>query len=118
MNIILPNESYEESARSLSDEELNSQRSENLQTMRSLTGEGWLSSPLAEIWRGHELALLEYQHAICYEWHVVRGHEDSILQKTYEIFWDCPYVDFEQQPPWWMDPDLREKNSYSNETNR
>jgi hypothetical protein len=47
----------------------------------TMVPKGWSHHPAVLMWRGHELALLEYQKAVCAEW-VARGYKDSCLEKT------------------------------------
>lgn len=50
------------------------------------SNEGWVNHPATRMWRGFEWVLLSYQNAICDEWAINRGFNDSCRDKTEEIF--------------------------------
>lgn len=129
MQTFLPFDSFEESARALDDRRLGKQRVETLQIMKALIHPsttvktemiddvvvdlpkhrwypkktGWVNHPATVMWRGYEWALLQYQYAICSEWHIVRGKPDTCLEKTYRLFWDAPYLYHDRvDEPWWF----------------
>lgn len=106
MQTFLPYESYSESAKVLDDKRLGKQRVETLQIMDTLVNnKGWTNHPAVGMWRGYEYSLLYYQEAVCHEWHIVRGYEDTCLRKTTEIFWDAPWLvddDSVAIKPWWI----------------
>lgn len=107
MQTFLPFASYKQSAAVLDDKRLGKQRVETLQIMTALcNGGGWINHPATKMWRGYEFSLLYYQHAICMEWHVVRGFDDSCLRKTADIFWDS-YLGISAEDvaikPWWIE---------------
>jgi len=56
-------------------------RPKELWERQRFTPKGWSHHPAVLMWRGHELALFEYQKAICKEW-VKRGYSDSCLEKS------------------------------------
>lgn len=77
MQTFLPYRDFTASARSLDLKRLGKQRVENLQIMLTLlTGKtaegekrkGWPNHPAVKMWRGYEICLLKYQHAICSVW--------------------------------------------------
>lgn len=84
MQTFLPYPSFVDSAQVLDRQRLGKQRVENLQIMKVLVGasSGWANHPAVRMWRGHEGALLAYQHAVCSEWVDVRGYKDTCLEKT------------------------------------
>lgn len=103
MQTFLPYPSFARSAAVLDDKRLGKQRVETLQIMASLiTNSGWNNHPAAKMWLGYELSLLEYQYAVCKEWHLVRGFEDTCLRKTMDLFWRCPYLAEDAVPPFWL----------------
>lgn len=101
MQTFLPYRSFESSARVLDQARLGKQRVETLQIMTALvTGKGWIHHPVTKMWRGYEFALLSYQEAICSEW-IKRGHNDSCLEKTRELFMQLPEeLRLPRIPPW------------------
>ena len=42
---------------------------------------GWYNHPAALMWKGHEMALLEYIRAMVSEW-ILRGYKSTILDKA------------------------------------
>lgn len=107
MQTFMPFESYSLSAAVLDDKRLGKQRVETLQIMSTLcrnNSKGWNNHPAVNMWRGYEYSLLYYQEAICREWHLDRGFEDTCLRKTGEIFWDTHTIDEEDVAikPWWI----------------
>ena len=106
MQTFLPSPDFEESASILDNRRLGKQRVETLQIMGALiTGRGWINHPAVKMWRGYEYSLLEYQLAICTEWHIYRGFEDTCLRKTMDIFWTAPYLALDISEPWWLGDD-------------
>lgn len=86
MQTFLPYADFAKSAAALDRQRLGKQRVENLQIMKTLlTGQGWVNHPATRQWQGYELALLDYQLAICDEWSVVRGYKDTCADKTIEL---------------------------------
>lgn len=108
MQTFLPYPSFEQSAAVLDQKRLGKQRVENLQIMAALiTNQGWTNHPATRMWLGYEYALLRYQYAICFEWHVVRGFQDTCLEKTYRLFWSAPYLREDACDPYWLgDPEF------------
>lgn len=108
MQTFLPYADFESSAAVLDRARLGKQRVETLQIMRSLnTGSGWQNHPAVRMWRGHELALWEYQIAVIREW-TGRGYADTCLDKTRlhlrEILEERNASEEEHLPPWMGDP--------------
>lgn len=101
MQTFLPYKSFESSARVLDQQRLGKQRVETMQIMTALVrGGGWANHPVTKMWRGYEYALMSYQQAICDEW-TRRGHRDSCLEKTREIFMELPPERrLPRVPPW------------------
>lgn len=88
MQTFLPYPSFSKSARVLDRQRLGKQRVETLQIMKTLlVGGGWSNHPAVRMWRGHELALLEYQDFVVQEW-VSRGYNDTCFMKTSELVHD------------------------------
>lgn len=105
MQTFMPFESYSLTAAVLDDKRLGKQRVETLQIMSALcTNRGWIHHPATNMWRGYEFSLLYYQNAICREWHLDRGFEDTCLRKTAEIFWNTHTIDESDVAikPWWV----------------
>lgn len=109
MQTFLPYESYELSAKVLDNRRLGKQRVETMQIMLALVDrKGWIHHPATKMWQGYEFSLLYYQYAMCWEWHMVRGFEDSCLRTTAEIFWNYQHLlgnyvlDLVNIPPWWL----------------
>lgn len=103
MQTFLPYPDFDASAAVLDHRRLGKQRVETLQIMKALLmGKGWVNHPATKMWRGFEYALLEYQEAICREWHINRGFEDTCLRKTYQLFWTNPYLIEDKHNPWWL----------------
>lgn len=87
MQTFLPYASFARSAAALDRIRLGNQRNETMQLTKALLvpGAGWSNHPAAAMWRGHEMALLDYQLAVCDEWTVVRGYRDTVAEKTIQI---------------------------------
>jgi hypothetical protein len=87
----LPKPDFAETAQVLDRQRLNKQALEAWQIM--LTNlkldpegnhrepKGWYNHPAALMWRGHEMALLEYIRAMVSEW-ILRGYKSTILDKA------------------------------------
>ena len=86
MQTFLPYPSLSRSASVLDRQRLGKQRVENLQVLKALLDPsyGWQSHPVVRMWRGHELALIAYQQAVCQEW-TGRGYRDTCLGKSYDL---------------------------------
>lgn len=64
---------------------------------------GWQNHPAVLMWKGYEPALLEYQYAICYEWHIMRGFNDSCLRKTINLLYGPgSWALIEPSEPFWL----------------
>lgn len=79
MQTFLPSPSYAESARVLDNRRLGKQRVECKQILLAMskTSGGWVNHPATKMWRGHEIELCRYAHAMCREW-VQRGYKDNL----------------------------------------
>ena len=103
MQTFLPYANFAQTASVLDDKRLGKQRVETLQIMTALvTHQGWVNHPATRMWLGYEYSLLEYQAAICFEWHIVRGYQDTCLRKTSEMFWRAPYLFEDHCDPFWL----------------
>ena len=90
MQILLPYRSFESSAKVLDHESLRRQRVETLQIMEAVVlGKTFRQHPVTKMWRGYAFALLSYQQCIYTEWSN-RGHIDSTLEKTNDLFNQLP----------------------------
>lgn len=92
------------SAAVLNRQHLGKQRVETYQIMIALLeGRGWIHHPVTKMWAGYEWALLHYQKAVCTEWHLKRGYDDTCMRKTFEVYVkhrgsvDAP----NRLPPWY-----------------
>lgn len=112
MQTFLPYASWEESARSLDRQRLGKQRVECLQILRSLSPnvetKGWANHPAVKMWKGHELALLNYGLYVCNEW-TDRGYKDTCADKMKAMIGDFSALSLEA-PEWWGDPRIHESH--------
>lgn len=105
MQTFLPWADYRASAASLDQKRLGKQRVETMQILNALTqpDHGWTNHPAVRMWRGYEVALFDYQEAVCSEW-TGRGYRDTCLLKTAMILTDAMdagiVVPTLQHPPW------------------
>ena len=79
MQTFLPFADFNQSAKVLDRMRLGKQRVEGLQIYNALTGQskGWVNHPATKMWRGYELALVEYTLIMCNEWRS-RGYNDNV----------------------------------------
>lgn len=102
MQTFLPYVNYSLSAKVLDRQRLGKQRIECKQILQTLLGEsdGWKNHPAVKMWRGYEIALIDYSFEICKEW-ICRGYKDNqmfwFLDKFYKM--ELVYV----QPIWLND---------------
>jgi hypothetical protein len=89
MQTFITNKSFNKSAQVLDNKRLGKQRVETYQIMKALLlpEYGWKNHPAVKMWKGYEVALLEYQKAICEEW-MSRGYKDTCLVKTIELYFE------------------------------
>lgn len=81
MQTFLPYKDFKQSAEVLDYRRLGKQRVEAWQIYQTLRhGSRWQNHPAVKMWKGHELALLEYAEQICLEWRS-RGYVDNMLEK-------------------------------------
>ncbi len=108
MQTFLPYASFPASAAVLDRQRLGKQRVENLQILKALTtpSYGWQNHPAVRMWRGFESALVEYQAAICTEWHHVRGYKDTCMSKTYALIRTTDIDECNTYPSWLGDSDF------------
>ena len=81
MQTFLPEKDFVYSAWCLDYKRLGKQRVECKQIYKALTGTGslrWKHHPAVKMWKGYELALLDYAIVICTEWRL-REYKDSLL---------------------------------------
>jgi hypothetical protein len=80
MQTFLPYSDFRKSAKCLDYRRLGKQRIECKQLYFALTKDnyGWKNHSAIKMWKGYELALLEYSIEICKEW-ISRGYNDSQL---------------------------------------
>lgn len=104
MQTFVPRPDFAASAACLDRQRLGKQRVETLQILKALlTGSGWVNHPATKMWRGHELALMEYQAATVAEW-TRRGYKDTCLEKSLQLVADHLTDGMSRDlPPWWGD---------------
>ena len=107
MQTWLPSPDFEETASILDHQRLGQQRLETFWIMQTLiSGRGATLDPAVQMWRGYEYSLLEYQVAMCTEWHIYRGFNDEgCLRRTMDLFWTAPYLALDVSEPWWLGND-------------
>lgn len=62
----------------------------------------WSNHPAVHMWKGYEGALMEYLHAMCYEWTAIRGYKDTCWVKAIEVGPPPPNVGIKTKMPPWM----------------
>lgn len=108
MQTFLPFEDFKKSAESLDRSRLGKQRVETLQILNALSDPdyGWQNHPATKMWRGYELALVNYGLTICSEW-ISRGYKDTCYKKISDKIDEFNSEDI----PWWLgDPRLHESH--------
>ena len=103
MQTFLPYSDFARTASVLDRKRLGKQRVETLQIIQSLVDptHGWRNHPAVKMWRGHALALLKYQFAICDQW-TSYGYKDTCLEKSMQLFREHPELLREAQSPRWL----------------
>jgi hypothetical protein len=101
MQTFLPYKNYQKTAEVLDMRRLGKQRVETLQILKALSDPsyGWQHHPAVNMWRNHEIHLIDYGVAICDEW-ISRSYKDTCREKIsyfYDIFEDSDV------PPWYGD---------------
>jgi len=91
MQTFLPVPSFQETAQLLDRQRLNKQALEAWQIMMTnlkldpegnpRAPKGWRTHPAVLMWKGHDMALLEYIRAMVSEW-TLRGYKSTILDKA------------------------------------
>lgn len=109
MQTFLPYDSFRDSAACLDRQRLGKQRVEVVQILNALAGEskGWVNHPATRMWRGYEMALVEYGLAVCDEW-ISRGYHDNCRKRIAELA--INFVGNTGYPPWLGDPDFHESH--------
>lgn len=103
MQTFVPFPDVYECARVLDRLRLGKQRVEVLQLLKALgEGGGWSKHPAAAMWRGHERALAWYGLAICREWTLVRGYNDTCRGKIADLVCEHQWP-VTGWPSWWGD---------------
>jgi len=82
MQTFLPYPNFHLSAKCLDNKRLGKQRVECLQILGAIAdpSKGWQNHPAVNMWRGHELSLIQYGLIVCREW-IARGFQDTCLDK-------------------------------------
>ena len=105
MNTFLPYPDFVKSAQCLDYKRLGKQRVEAWQIYLALTQKnyGWKNHPIVKMWKGFELALLDYGMVMCEEW-INRGYKDTMWERFYEVFDKKWYAhkDFSKFYPKWL----------------
>lgn len=108
MQTFLPFVDFKRSAKVLDRQRLGIQRSESFQILLTTTGlkpdSRWRNHPATNMWRGYEVALLDYAFAMVFEWRG-RGFEDNMASRLNSEFAGLnsePMV----RPPWLGDQRL------------
>lgn len=105
----MPYEDYSKSASVLDNKRLGKQRVETYQILLQLCGlnkfleprEGKWNHPAMAMWSGHEIALVDYQEAVCQEW-TNRGFKDTCLMKSQRALEVCQNDDWTVEKPSWI----------------
>lgn len=101
MQTFLPYPDFQRSAQVLDRQRLGKQRVEAWQILKALLGisKGWVNHSACKMWRGHEVALMEYAFAMCDEWRFARGYKDTMTDRISEMVtsYDLTQCD---DPPW------------------
>ena len=109
MQTFMPYSDFKLVAKCLDNKRLGKQRVECLQIYKALTEEnyGWKNHPIVKMWKGHELALLDYSIIICKEW-ISRGFKDTMLERFRELWSkEIRGVIAYEQPQWIFDEELQ-----------
>jgi hypothetical protein len=103
MQTFLPWPDFKMSAEALDRQRLGKQRVETLQILRALTDEkyGWQHHPATRMWRGYEVALVNYGIAICEEW-ISRGYRDTCLEKIDDMRNEITNYRYRCSSPDWL----------------
>lgn len=104
MQTFVPYPCARESARVLDRQRLGKQRVETMQLLKALAeGGGWSNHPAANMWRGHERALIWYGMAVCDEW-LSRGYKDTCRAKI--MAYADTFPEITGWPTWWGQEDV------------
>lgn len=109
MQTFLPYPTFLNSLAALDNRRLGKQRVETLQLMSALLMKtGWRNHACTRMWRGYELALLEYQRVTHQVWESRSKSFDSCWPKTLDLYdtWGPKYGEAYETPPWLGDPEL------------
>lgn len=111
MQTFLPYKNYKQTAEILDMRRLGKQRVETLQILKALVDPsyGWQHHPATNMWRNHEIHLVDYGIAICDEW-ISRGYKDTCKEKigNFYNFFDCSDL-----PYWYGDERLHSSHRAS-----
>lgn len=115
MQTFLPYPNAASTAEVLDRQRLGKQRVEVLQIANVLIGDligqpakGWHNHPAVRMWRGYEVALLDYGIAMCDAW-VGRGYNDTLKQRFLDMQESLILDRLAEEdvlPPWWGDAAL------------
>lgn len=62
----------------------------------------WYNHPAVRMWKGYEVALMEYLFAMCHEWVANRGYKDTCWIKAIEVGPHPPNVGCRTKMPHWF----------------
>lgn len=115
MQTFLPYADFVQSASVLDRQRCGKQRVEVLQIanvlIKQLTGlpvKGWANHPAVTMWRGYEIALLDYGIAMCDEW-AGRGYTDNLKTRFQDMQENLILDGLAEEdvlPPWLGDPEF------------
>lgn len=112
MQTFVPYAEHHKTVRCLDRQRLGKQRVETLQILNALkpfgASKGWRNHPAVQMWKGHELALVEYGLYVCHEWKR-RGYQDTCTDKIrlHEKYYS---VQASYMPDWWGDPAVHDSH--------
>lgn len=103
MQTFLPFPDLKESAQALDMRRLGKQIEECSQITSSLLEitDGWRNHPVTQMWRGHELQLVEFGLQCCEEWEA-RGYNPRKTKARLEWLLDCAAEDANMTKPVWF----------------
>lgn len=108
MQTFVPYPDIQKSMEVLDRQRLGKQRVETLQILNALAGfsKGWVNHPATRMWRGHELALVDYGVICCREWQE-RGYKDTCEDKILDFRVMFPDTGM---PSWWGNPEVHDSH--------
>ena len=107
MQTFVPYDDFELCAMTLDNKRLNKQRIESFQILRAITDDtyGWQSHPATNMWRGYVGGLVSYSLAMCREWRLRDGADNTDLEGRIAAFGADNRL-----PAWWGDERIHESH--------